>query len=168
MKHELYQQIFEKYPKIIFHENPCGGSRTVPCGRMDGQTDMTKLIVAFRNFANASKDDLILFHLPYLPFTGSCNRSMVRSSHLHSSSISLASLLNRKIFSIFLRSFKLRQYPCVSMSTQNYNIHHNRRKGCNYRYGMNCARCLHLVLLIFQLLRFVAVQCACAICGHRQ
>jgi len=32
---------FEKYPKIIFHENPCGGSRTVPCGRTDGQTDMT-------------------------------------------------------------------------------------------------------------------------------
>jgi len=119
MKLELHQQIFEKYPKIIFHENPCGGSRTVPCGRTDGQTDISKLIVVFRNFPKAPKNDLILFHLPSLPFTGPCNRSMVKSSHLHSSSISLALLLKRKIFLIFLRSFKLRQYPCVSMSTQN-------------------------------------------------
>jgi len=73
MKLDLYQQIFEKYPNIKFHENPCSGSRTVPCGRTDGQTDMTKLIVAFRNFANAPKNDLILFQLPPLPFTGSSN-----------------------------------------------------------------------------------------------
>jgi hypothetical protein len=39
------------------HENPSSGSRVVLRGRTDGwtdrQTDMTKLIVAFRNFANA-------------------------------------------------------------------------------------------------------------------
>jgi hypothetical protein len=34
-----------------FIKNPSNGSRVVPCG----QTDMTKLIVAFRNFANAPK-----------------------------------------------------------------------------------------------------------------
>jgi hypothetical protein len=28
-------QIFEKYPKIRFHENPSSGSRFVPCGRTD-------------------------------------------------------------------------------------------------------------------------------------
>jgi hypothetical protein len=33
---------------IKFHENPSSGSRVIPCG----QTNMTKLIVAFRNFAN--------------------------------------------------------------------------------------------------------------------
>ena len=32
------------------------GSQIVPCGQTDGPTDMTKLIVAFRNFANASKN----------------------------------------------------------------------------------------------------------------
>jgi hypothetical protein len=42
------RQFLEKYSNIKFHENPFGGSRVVPCGR----TDMTKLIVAFRNFAN--------------------------------------------------------------------------------------------------------------------
>jgi hypothetical protein len=65
MKLELFRQIFEQYTNITFHENPSGGSRVVPCGRTDRQTeggtdgqretDMTKLIVAFRNFAKARK-----------------------------------------------------------------------------------------------------------------
>jgi hypothetical protein len=33
------------------------GYRVVPCGQTDGRTDMTKLIVAFRNFAKAPKKD---------------------------------------------------------------------------------------------------------------
>jgi hypothetical protein len=32
------------------------GSRVFPCGQTDRRTDMTKLIVAFRNFANAPKN----------------------------------------------------------------------------------------------------------------
>jgi hypothetical protein len=40
---------FEKYSNIKYHENPSNESRAVSCG----QTDMTKLRVAFRNFANA-------------------------------------------------------------------------------------------------------------------
>jgi hypothetical protein len=47
---EFSRQIFEN-THIKFHENPSSGSRVVPCGRID----MTKLIVAFRNFANAPK-----------------------------------------------------------------------------------------------------------------
>ena len=64
MKIEFSQQIFEKYSYIKFHENVSSRSRVFPCGRTDGrtdkredrQTDMTKLIVAFRNFANAPKN----------------------------------------------------------------------------------------------------------------
>ena len=43
----------DRYRKneIIFYENPSSGSRIVPCG----QTCMTQLIVAFRNFANPLK-----------------------------------------------------------------------------------------------------------------
>jgi len=53
MKLGVSRHIFEKYPNIKFHENPPFGSRDVCCGHMGGRTDITKLIVAFRNFANA-------------------------------------------------------------------------------------------------------------------
>ena len=43
----------KKIPDINFHENSSSGSRVVPCRRTDRRTDMTKLIVAFRNVANA-------------------------------------------------------------------------------------------------------------------
>jgi hypothetical protein len=46
---------FENCPDFQFHENPSSGSRVVPCGRTDEQTDVTELIVAIRNFANAPK-----------------------------------------------------------------------------------------------------------------
>jgi hypothetical protein len=50
MKREISQQIFGKYLNIKFHENLSSGSRVVPCGRMDGQTGMAKLVVAFLQF----------------------------------------------------------------------------------------------------------------------
>jgi len=52
MKLEFSQQIFEKYSNILFHENPSSGTQVVPCG----QTDMTKLIVAFHSFTNMPKN----------------------------------------------------------------------------------------------------------------
>ena len=52
MELEFPRQIFEKYSNIKFHENPFSGSRVVLCWR----TDMTKLIVAFPNFANAPRN----------------------------------------------------------------------------------------------------------------
>jgi hypothetical protein len=57
MKLEFSRQIFEKYSNIKFRENPFSGNRVVPCGR----TDMTKVIVAFRNFAKAAKIGLKLY-----------------------------------------------------------------------------------------------------------
>ena len=57
MKLEFYRQIFGRVSSIKFYLNLSGGSRVVPCGRTDGwtdgQTDMTKLIIAFCNFMNA-------------------------------------------------------------------------------------------------------------------
>jgi len=44
-----------KKKTLNFMKNPTSGSRIVSCGRNDGLTGMTKLIVAFRNFANAPK-----------------------------------------------------------------------------------------------------------------
>jgi hypothetical protein len=53
MKLEFSRQIFEKFSTIKIHENPSSGSRVVP----RGQTDMTKLMAAFRNFAQASNKE---------------------------------------------------------------------------------------------------------------
>jgi hypothetical protein len=52
----IFRHIFEKYSNIKFHENPSSGGRVAPCGLIDGQTDTTKIIVAYRNFANAPKN----------------------------------------------------------------------------------------------------------------
>jgi hypothetical protein len=52
MKIEFSRHIFEKVSNIKFHQNPSSGSRVVP----HGETDMTKLTVAFCNFASAPKD----------------------------------------------------------------------------------------------------------------
>jgi hypothetical protein len=48
---------------IKLHENPSSGSRVVTCGR----TDMTKMIVALRNFTDAPKI-LPIAHKIYLRF----------------------------------------------------------------------------------------------------
>jgi hypothetical protein len=56
IKIEFSRQVFEKSPNIKFHENPSSWSRVVPRGQTDGRTDLTKLIVVFRNFASAPKN----------------------------------------------------------------------------------------------------------------
>jgi hypothetical protein len=59
MKLEFSRQIFWKYSNVKFHENPPSGSRVVPCGQTDGRTEMTKLLVAFCNFASVSTNDYV-------------------------------------------------------------------------------------------------------------
>jgi len=52
-----YRDKFSKNSSnISFHENISSRSRDVPCRR----TNMTNLIVAFRNFENAHKDGFII------------------------------------------------------------------------------------------------------------
>ena len=54
MKLEFSRRIFGKSSNNKFNQNPSSGSRVVPCG----QTDVTKLIVAFRSFSNAPESHL--------------------------------------------------------------------------------------------------------------
>jgi len=49
----FFHQVFEKYAKTKFHENPSVGDELL---HADGQSGMTNLIVAFRNFAKAPKN----------------------------------------------------------------------------------------------------------------
>ena len=51
---ELSTQIFEKYLNKKFNANPSGGSRVVPYGSKNRQTDRKEeQIFVFRSFANA-------------------------------------------------------------------------------------------------------------------
>jgi hypothetical protein len=56
VKLELSGNTFEKYSNTKFYENLTSGSRVVPYGRTDIQTDMKKLVVVFRNFENAPSE----------------------------------------------------------------------------------------------------------------
>jgi hypothetical protein len=53
------KQIFGNSSNTKFHQNPSSVSRVIPCRQTDGETDMTKLIVAFRHVANAPNNRLI-------------------------------------------------------------------------------------------------------------
>ena len=55
MKLEFSRQLFEKSSVIKFHQIPSSGSRVVLCR----QADITKPIVAFRNFVNAPNNKQI-------------------------------------------------------------------------------------------------------------
>jgi hypothetical protein len=74
MKIESSRKIFEKQFNIKFHKNPFGGSPVASCeqrGRQtdrptEGQTDATKLIFAFRNFANTHNKNIKLRYIFYL------------------------------------------------------------------------------------------------------
>ena len=62
IKLEFSQQIFRKSSNIKCKENSSSGSRVAPYGRKDGEANMTKLIVAFRDFANAPKNEYTSKH----------------------------------------------------------------------------------------------------------
>jgi hypothetical protein len=60
MQLEFSHRTLKKNLNTKFHETPSSVSRVIPCGQTEGRTDrrtdMTKPIVAFRNFANAPKN----------------------------------------------------------------------------------------------------------------
>jgi hypothetical protein len=66
MKLEFYRPIFEKYPNIKFYLNPSSRRTVFPCARTEGQTHMTKLIVAFQHFAKAFKNVIIYHRMLYM------------------------------------------------------------------------------------------------------
>jgi hypothetical protein len=79
----IFSTDFRKISNIKFHQSPSSWSRVVPCGRTDGHTDMTKLTIAFRNFANAPKNLPILSTLKTVLvegaqtfLTGVCNKQI--------------------------------------------------------------------------------------------
>ena len=93
MKLEFSRQIFEKSSNIKFHENPSSGSRVVPCGR----TYMTKLIVAFRNFASALQKEM-LYCVPLCVFSIAMCLSTATTASFATFQVLTAVLLKIQIF----------------------------------------------------------------------
>jgi len=89
MKPEFSRQIIKEYSNFKFHENPFSGSRVVQCGRTDRptdrQTDMTKLIVASRNFARAPNSDYFPIQVNWMLFITNteCVYCAVRTGSLY-------------------------------------------------------------------------------------
>ena len=116
---------FRKIPKFIFMKfynfmkiHAAEAEMFHADGRTYRERDLTKLIVAFRNFANAPKNDSILFQLPSSPFAGPCNRSTVRSSHLNSSSLTRLALKQKNIFN-FSACLQVRStFLCLSVNRE--------------------------------------------------
>jgi hypothetical protein len=62
MKIDFSRQIFEKFSNIKFHEHSSLSAELSPVdGQTDGQAGLTKLIVAFRNFADTIRSTSLLF-----------------------------------------------------------------------------------------------------------
>jgi len=66
MKLGFSRQIFEKYSNIKLHEYPSSGAELFHEDvRTDGQTDVTNLIVALRNFANVPKECKLMLYFKW-------------------------------------------------------------------------------------------------------
>jgi hypothetical protein len=77
MKLEFSPDKYSKNTYIKFNENPSSGTRVVTWGQTNGRPDVTKLIVVFRNFANAPQN-WALAHLQHeLGISTSSTRSTV-------------------------------------------------------------------------------------------
>ena len=73
----IFSTDFRKHSNIKFNENSSSGIRVVPRGR----TDMTKQVVAFRNFANAPKSGVLrLVHVRLLQTFTQANKYATHKS----------------------------------------------------------------------------------------
>jgi hypothetical protein len=74
MKLEFLERFSKKVQLLVFCQNPSSGSRVVPSIwtkiPTDGQMDMTKLLIALRNFANAPKNSRSIYLYTLLPDDG--------------------------------------------------------------------------------------------------
>ena len=59
--------ILEKFSNIKFNKYPSNTNRIFSCRQTGGQIDMTKLIIAFQNFARAPENTLVYIILNLIP-----------------------------------------------------------------------------------------------------
>jgi hypothetical protein len=144
MRLEFSRQIFEKVSNTKLHQNPTSGSRIVPCVRTDRQTDrrtdMTNLIVGFRNFADAPKNTTRCEnHVEYLGAFAELRKTTIalRVPHLALRWI-YHSCINQQMH---LWSY----YICLIFSTYIFRSFLLPPSGCSYRVVNT-----HSLLLVYR------------------
>ena len=128
----IFPEDFSKNtPNTKFHKNPSSGSRVVPHGRRDGQTDTMKLIVSrfFCNFANGPKitsqfSVIFTWDFSYAYFytslflysQGAFSRLIWRNACLWPLGVSLSSLFSA--VAMLLYSWRGGWWHCMQLSTE--------------------------------------------------
>jgi len=101
MKLEFSQNIFGKYSNIKFHENPISGSRVVPCGWTDRQTDMKLFTILPTRIKNRTINNV--------------NRISVLQEH---TKVAQTFLIKLNLY-VMYSSFQIQSITIISL---NYNI----------------------------------------------
>jgi hypothetical protein len=77
MKLEFSWQIFNKFSNVKFNENPFSGSRVVPFGQTDGQTDKhNEAKSRSSQFRDAPKNVMTCVNTHLLPYQNSVSLSI--------------------------------------------------------------------------------------------
>jgi hypothetical protein len=108
MKLEFSRHIFENSSNAKFHENPFSGSRVVSWE----QTEMTNLISAFRNFANAPKISALFqsLHIHYHSSIPACEFHLPKTvtCTLHCQSYLYSIFISRSVC-LVIRAYESQQ-----------------------------------------------------------
>jgi hypothetical protein len=125
MKLEFSRQIFRKYSYIKCHKNSSSDSRIVPCGRTDTQSDMTKLLVAFRNSANAPEDKTSSLPRPMRPSLGLSHGNSVCTATCKVPANTTVSMLTHLFFNRDMaRRNETVTYKCNTLGNSTLNDYH--------------------------------------------
>jgi hypothetical protein len=120
----IFQQIFEKVSNIRFHLNPYSGSRVVPCGHTD-----IKLMVAFRNFANAPKKPTLTAIVYSFPIhSRTTHRRGSRHRILHRCQVNLRLILQR---CWYLRLHTVAWWDCSKINVEGKSRERSQVSRCS-------------------------------------
>jgi hypothetical protein len=127
MQLECSLQIVEKHPNIKFHENPCNGSRVVPCGRIDRHDEGNS---GFSQFCERALQDTILsaftenirkhVNTPFTPTHKCMFRPHIKlATYLENRNQTIVAQLT--LFRIYYRQYQLGALRKISFKCGTYN-----------------------------------------------
>jgi hypothetical protein len=131
----IFSTDFRKMFKIVFHENTSSGNRLVHCGKTDGRTDMTKLIVAFSHFGNAPKNKFLYTTKKFWQLCITFTILKIYRNNVHSSSGSLfSSFAIKLVTSVTSRYWQLECLMSADFTKMYIQLHFWLKLDTNNKY----------------------------------